>query len=52
MTFREIALQEAPRLPAREKPLLRSLLENQSPIMKIWFVIMLLNLAMFLFITH
>lgn len=50
MTFREIALRDAANLSAPEKNLLQTWLDSQSPIMKIWFVIMLLNLAMFLFI--
>ena len=52
MTFREIVLQDTPGLPAVEKNPLQSWLDSQSPIMKVWFVIMALNLAMFLFIIH
>ncbi len=49
MTFREIAFQEDIKLD-REKSLLASMLENQSPIMKVWFAVMLANLVLFFFV--
>jgi len=58
MTFKEMTFQEdlklaSPMLNAEpEKSLFQSILENQSPIIKVWFVIMVLNLGMFLFIIH
>jgi hypothetical protein len=62
MTFREITLGSASRqefsltpslgLGEEDKPFFRSLMDNQSPIMKFWFIVMVLNLAMFLFIIH
>jgi hypothetical protein len=58
MTFRELAFQEDLKLAStlfdsdeRTSPL-KALLENQSPVMKIWFVIMLLNLGLFLVVIH
>lgn len=58
MTYRELAFQEdlklaSPLLHAEaEKSTIQSVLDNQSPVMKAWFVIMLLNLLLFLFLIH
>lgn len=58
MTFKEMAFQDELKLaspmlnPETEKSLLQSMLENQSPIIKVWFIIMVLNLGMFLFLIH
>ncbi len=58
MTFRELAFQEDLKLASalrqddEEFNPLQSMLENQSPVMKIWFVIMLLNLGLFLVVIH
>jgi hypothetical protein len=58
MTFRELAFQEDLKLASsvfdsseRKNPL-KALIENQSPVMKVWFVIMLLNLGLFLVVIH
>ncbi len=58
MTFRELAFQEDLKLASNvldsdehQNPL-KALVENQSPVMKIWFVIMLLNLGLFLVVIH
>jgi hypothetical protein len=58
MTFKEMAFQEELKLASpilnaeAEKSPLQSLLENQSPIIKVWFIIMVLNLGMFLLLIH
>lgn len=58
MTFREMAFQEELKLASpllnadAEKSLFQSLMENQSPIIKIWFVIMVVNLGLFLVLIH
>lgn len=58
MTFRELAFQEDLKLTSalsdhdEEKSPLKALMDNQSPIMKMWFVIMLVNLGLFLALIH
>lgn len=58
MTFRELAFQEDLKLSSallnqdQDNNLLKALLENQSPVMKVWFLIMLINLALFLLVIH
>lgn len=58
MTFRELAFQEDLKLASalgnndEDQSPLKALLENQSPVMKIWFVIMLVNLLLFLALIH
>lgn len=58
MTFRELAFQEDLKLASAlrdedgDKSPLKALMENQSPVMKVWFVIMLLNLGLFLVVIH
>ena len=58
MSFRELAFQEDLKLSSalrqedEEMNPLQSLLANQSPVMKVWFVIMLLNLGLFLVLIH
>ncbi|WP_373531711.1 hypothetical protein [Vampirovibrio sp.] len=58
MTFRDLAFQEDLKLTSsvfdqdeRKSPF-KALLDNQSPVMKVWFVIMLLNLGLFLVVIH
>lgn len=54
MTFREMAFDEELRLPgfrnAEEEGAVKSMMRNLSPIMKLWFGIMMINLVVFLFI--
>ena len=56
MTFKEMSLREDELLSpylrrgSREKVGIQAFVENQSPIMKLWFAIMVLNFVMFLFI--
>ena len=58
MTFRDLVFQEdvqlvSPLLNAEaEQSPLRGWLANQSPIMKAWFVIMIVNLGLFLFLLR
>lgn len=58
MTFRELAFQEdlnltSPLLSGEsDKGIVQEVLANQSPLMKGWFVIMMVNLLMFLFLIH
>lgn len=58
MTFRELAFQEELKLSSpmlngeTEKSAIQSMLDNQSPVMKGWFIIMAVNLLMFLFLIH
>lgn len=54
MTFKEISFQDDLRFASREsdKTFLQGLLQSQSPIMKVWFGLMLLNLVLLLFIIH
>lgn len=58
MSVKEYAIRDERSLAAslggreRETTLVRALVENQSPVIKIWFVIMLLNMAMFLLLIH
>ncbi len=58
MTFRELAFQEDLNLSSallnqdQDKNVFKALLENQSPVMKVWFLIMLINLGLFLVVVH
>lgn len=58
MTFRELAFQEDLKLSSallnqdQDKNVFKALLENQSPVMKVWFLIMLVNLGLFLVVVH
>lgn len=57
MTYREMAFSDelkatSLKLLETEKSFLHSILSNQSPVMKFWFAVMAINLAMFLFIIH
>jgi hypothetical protein len=62
MSMKECALQEEHRsLLAgrmshshieRETTLVQALVDNQSPVMKAWFVLMLVNLGLFLLLIH
>ncbi len=58
MTFRELAFQEDLKLSSallnqdQDKNVFKALLENQSPVMKVWFLIMLINLGLFLVVVH
>lgn len=58
MTFRELAFQEDIKLSAavlaqdEDASPFKALLENQSPVMKAWFVIMVLNLGLFFALIH
>ncbi|HEY9745518.1 MAG TPA: hypothetical protein V6C99_04815 [Oculatellaceae cyanobacterium] len=54
MTYREMAFGDELKMPAPkdERSALQVVLANQSPVIKFWFVIMALNLLMFLFIIH
>jgi hypothetical protein len=57
MTYREMTLSDELKLPSlkameAEKSVFHSVLANQSPVMKFWFVVMALNLVMFFFIIH
>ncbi len=58
MTYRDLMAQDKLNL---NSPLLngegdlnpvKEFMQNQSPIMKIWFVVMAVNLLMFLFLIH
>lgn len=56
MTFKEMALRDEHLSPSvlkkeGEVPLWRNLFENQSPIMKLWFFIMFLNLIFVLWLV-
>lgn len=58
MTFRDLVFQEELQLvspllnhEAEQSPL-RGWLANQSPIIKAWFVLMILNLGLFLFLLR
>jgi hypothetical protein len=57
MTFKEMALQEASlrKIPfqsfeTENNSLINQLIHNQSPIMKLWFGLMLMNCVVLLFI--
>lgn len=52
MTFKEMSLQDDAFIlgSRREKSGLASLLDNVSPVMKLWFAIMAANLLMLLFL--
>lgn len=58
MTFRELAFQEDLKLSSallnqdQDKNVFKALLENQSPVMKVWFLIMLINLGLFLVVVQ
>lgn len=56
MSFRELVFQDELTSSAHtgenEKHPLVAVLENQSPIMKFWFVLMVVNMVMFLFIIR
>ena len=57
MTYREMTLSEELKMPTLkaaelEKSVIQSVLTNQSPVMKFWFIVMVMNLALFLFIIH
>ena len=58
MTYRELMAQEklnlnSPLLNAEgEMSPLKDFMQNQSPIMKVWFLVMAINLLMFLFLIH
>ncbi|WP_303674251.1 hypothetical protein [Vampirovibrio chlorellavorus] len=58
MTFRELAFQEDLKLSSallnqdQDKNVFQALLENQSPVMKVWFFIMLINLGLFLVVVQ
>ena len=58
MTYRDLMAQDKLNL---NSPLLngegdlnpvKEFMQNQSPIMKVWFVVMAVNLLMFLFLIH
>jgi hypothetical protein len=58
MTFKELALQDERTLAAplraqeAEATMLQAVMDNQSPVMKLWFAIMIVNLALFLLLLH
>jgi hypothetical protein len=57
MTYREMTFGDDLKISsvkdlATEKSVLHSVLANQSPVMKFWFLVMIANLAMFLFIIR
>jgi hypothetical protein len=58
MTYRDLIAQDKMRLNSplltgeEEQSALKDFMQNQSPIMKVWFVVMVVNLAMFLFLIH
>lgn len=57
MTFKDMAFQDNLKMMAvrnryTEPSFIRSLMDNQSPVMKFWFAIMAINLLMFLFILN
>jgi len=58
MTYRELVAQDKLNLnasvlsPEGEFSPLQDFMKNQSPIMKIWFVVMAVNMAMFLLLIH
>ncbi len=58
MTYRDLMAQDKLKLNSpllngeSETSPLKDFMQNQSPIMKVWFVVMVLNLAMFLFLIH
>jgi hypothetical protein len=58
MTFREMAFHEDLKLASpllngdAEQSIFQSLMANQSPIIKVWFVMMVLNLGLFLLLIH
>jgi len=58
MTYRDLMAQDKMRLNSpllageEEQGVLKDFMQNQSPIMKVWFVVMVVNLAMFLFLIH
>lgn len=58
MTYRELVAQDKLNLnasvlsPEGEIGPLQDFMKNQSPIMKIWFVVMAVNMAMFLLLIH
>lgn len=54
MTFREMSLGDELNISAVEtnKSVFHSVIATQSPVMKFWFVVMAVNLAMFFFIIR
>ncbi len=58
MTYRELMAQDklnlnSPLLNGEgELSPLKDFMQNQSPIMKVWFVVMTINMVMFLFLIH
>lgn len=57
MTYREMTFGDELKVSSlkaleAEKSILHSVLANQSPVMKFWFVVMIVNLAMFFFIVR
>jgi hypothetical protein len=57
MTYREMTFGDDLKISSvkdltTEKSVLHSVLANQSPVMKFWFLVMIANLAMFLFIIR
>jgi hypothetical protein len=54
MTFRELALREEAAIAVPfhhdedDRNFIQNILFNQSPVMKLWFAIMLVNLGLFL----
>lgn len=57
MTYREMTFGDELKMPTlkameTEKSVFHSILASQSPVMKFWFVVMAMNLAMFFFIIH
>lgn len=58
MTYRDLVAQDKLNLnssllsPEGEMSPFQDFMQNQSPIMKIWFVVMAINMAMFLVLIH
>lgn len=58
MTFREMTFQDDQMLTSQalqaetDSNPFQAVMENQSPLMKLWFVVMLVNLGLFLFLIH
>lgn len=55
MTFKELAMQDLTTPLAQtevETSVVQAVLANQSPIMKVWFLLMMVNMVLFLFLIN
>lgn len=55
MTYKELALQQENYSACSgddNRRSVKAFLDNQTPVMKAWFILMVINLGVFLILTH